>query len=55
MPPQARRGARRERRRGRPSSSALAPHSNAPVMRTQNLAHLVRVISGWYRTRPAGL
>lgn len=31
------------------------PSAAAPIMRTQNIVHLVSVISGWYRKAPAGL
>ncbi|WP_030106951.1 DNA sulfur modification protein DndB [Actinoalloteichus caeruleus] len=41
--------------RGTEASADFEVNAFSPVMRTQNLAHLVRVISGWYRTRPSGL
>ncbi|MGV9611235.1 DNA sulfur modification protein DndB [Nocardia xishanensis] len=31
------------------------PNASAPIMRTQNIVHLVGVIAGWYRKAPAGL
>jgi len=31
------------------------PDASAPIMRTQNLVHLVDVIAGWYRKPPAAL
>ncbi|MFE3797540.1 DNA sulfur modification protein DndB [Nocardia tengchongensis] len=31
------------------------PSASAPIMRTQNIIHLVGVITGWYRKAPAGL
>ncbi|MFI9813407.1 DNA sulfur modification protein DndB [Saccharothrix variisporea] len=31
------------------------PNASAPIMRTQNIIHLVGVISGWYRRPPASL
>ncbi|MER6554597.1 DNA sulfur modification protein DndB [Streptomyces sp. NPDC001725] len=31
------------------------PNASAPIMRTQNIVHLVGVISGWYRKAPASL
>ncbi|MFE3759477.1 DNA sulfur modification protein DndB [Nocardia tengchongensis] len=31
------------------------PNASAPIMRTQNIVHLVDVIAGWYRKAPNGL
>ncbi|MFF0542199.1 DNA sulfur modification protein DndB [Nocardia thailandica] len=31
------------------------PSAAAPIMRTQNIVHLVDVVAGWYRRPPAGL
>ncbi|WP_433666916.1 DNA sulfur modification protein DndB [Nocardia sp. CA-136227] len=31
------------------------PNASAPIMRTQNIVHLVGVIAGWYRKAPNGL
>ncbi|MFF0529414.1 DNA sulfur modification protein DndB [Nocardia amikacinitolerans] len=31
------------------------PNASAPIMRTQNIVHLVSVIAGWYRKAPAEL
>ncbi|WP_280467106.1 DNA sulfur modification protein DndB [Nocardia cyriacigeorgica] len=31
------------------------PNASAPIMRTQNIVHLVGVIAGWYRKAPAEL
>ncbi|MFE6864493.1 DNA sulfur modification protein DndB [Nocardia sp. NPDC057668] len=31
------------------------PNASAPIMRTQNIVHLVGVITGWYRKPPQGL
>jgi hypothetical protein len=37
------------------ASSDFEPNASAPIMRTQNIVHLVGVISGWYRKAPAVL
>ncbi|MGH3198004.1 MAG: hypothetical protein ACRDOH_03190 [Streptosporangiaceae bacterium] len=31
------------------------PNASAPIMRTQNIVHLVSVITSWYRKAPAAL
>jgi hypothetical protein len=31
------------------------PNASAPIMRTQNIVHLVGVITGWYKKAPAAL
>lgn len=31
------------------------PNAASPIMRTQNIVHLVGVIAGWYKKAPAGL
>ncbi|MCC8249691.1 hypothetical protein [Saccharothrix luteola] len=31
------------------------PNAAAPIMRTQNIVHLVEVIAGWYEKAPAAL
>jgi hypothetical protein len=31
------------------------PNAAAPIMRTQNIVHLVGVITGWYKKAPAAL
>ncbi len=31
------------------------PDAAAPIMRTQNIVHLVDVITGWYKKAPADL
>jgi hypothetical protein len=31
------------------------PDAAAPIMRTQNIVHLVSVITGWYKKAPAAL
>ncbi|WP_236540030.1 DNA sulfur modification protein DndB [Spiractinospora alimapuensis] len=41
-------------RRGQ-TNSDFEVNASAPIMRTQNLVHLVKVITSWYRTPPPGL
>ncbi len=31
------------------------PNAAAPIMRTQNIVHLVAVITGWYKKAPTSL
>ncbi|WP_181063318.1 hypothetical protein [Nocardia nova] len=31
------------------------PDANAPIMRTQNIVHLVGVVTAWYKKPPAAL
>jgi hypothetical protein len=37
------------------AGSDFEPNASAPIMRTQNLVHLVGVITGWYKKAPATL
>ena len=37
------------------TSTDFEPNAAAPIMRTQNIVHLVSVIVGWYRKAPAAL
>jgi hypothetical protein len=37
------------------ANADFEPNASAPIMRTQNLVHLVGVITGWYKKAPAAL
>lgn len=37
------------------ASDDFEPNAAAPIMRTQNIVHLVNVITGWYKQPPAAL
>ena len=37
------------------ANADFEPNASAPIMRTQNIVHLVGVISGWYKKAPSSL
>lgn len=37
------------------ASADFEPNASAPIMRQQNIVHLVGVITGWYKKAPASL
>jgi hypothetical protein len=37
------------------ANADFEPNAASPIMRTQNIVHLVEVIGGWYKKAPAAL
>jgi hypothetical protein len=37
------------------ASADFEPNASAPIMRTQNIVHLVKLIIGWYKKAPISL